>query len=126
MGLPFGIRLDRVFGLEPALEIGEIGQAAMMTRNGEGKHPAELRPISFCRDTGPCGGMIGPPDALAILLCAADIGLEGGGAFADVVQPACNPSSFCPAEGFRKLRGAIADGGEMMRQRLPILDWSVS
>ena len=114
MGLPFRIRLDCVLGLEPAFEIAEIGQAAVMTRNGEGEHAAE-RAISRCSDAGPRGGMIGTPGALVILLCAADIGLEGGEAFADVVQPAGDPSGFFPAECFRELRRAIADRGEMMR-----------
>lgn len=58
MGLPFGKRFDCVFGLEPAFEIAEIGQAAVMARNGEGEHAAE-RAISRCGDAGPCGGMIG-------------------------------------------------------------------
>ena len=120
MSLPSRIRLDYVRGLEAAFEIAEIGQSAVMTRNREGEHAAE-RAISLCSDTGPRGRMIGAASALVTLLRAPDIGLEGGRAFADVVQPARNPSSFFPAEGFRELRSAIAYSGEMMRQRLPIL-----
>ena len=96
----------------------------MVPGDGESKHAADKAGdagVGFKRDPGTGARVVAAAVALA-----ADIGLEGGGAFADVVQPARNPSSFFPAEGFRELRSAIAYSGEMMRQRLPIISRSVS
>ena len=97
-----------------------------MTGNREGEHAAEAEPpISLYGGAGARCRMIRTTGALVTLPCAADIGLKGGGAFADVVQPAGDPGGFFPAECLREFRRTIADGGEMMRQRLPILDRSV-